>query len=320
MPILADTHAVIHGGQGPYLDDPATNLAGWPGTSAVLQSRKMNFTLTNLGTTTKIYTGGSYADMHNLADFYINLGATVDMEEGPVYKLTVNLPYDEFFNLDADPLKYALWEVTPHAVERDIFDVGIFAPPNAGGVISNTRKTVNNTIKGAIQFAYKNPNLTVDLTVKPEWAAVPGTQYLAENFLALKRLGSDSVQGFTQTVKRTLVVNVKNSLAYDPITEGGIPYGRTLNVLLSAGELVNLYNVPPAISVHFMPSYSRTKTITGQDGVTLVGLAGYLAKRPTYQQVTPNKIQLSQEFVWDEWMDSLYYPYNGDYSVFPPLT
>ena len=312
--ILADTNAIVHSGPNFLVDDPATGLPGFPSTNAILQSRKVNFTLTNLGTTTKIYTSGYKADIVALAEFYADLGCTIDIEEGPVYKIQVSLPYDEFADLDSDPTRFSLWEVIPNAVERDIFEVGIFSPSVQDGPISSTRLLVNNTIKGAIQQAYKNPMMTVNLTVKPEWASA---QYLAENYLALKRLGADAVQGFTQTLKRSLILDNQNQNQYDPISEG---YPSRVNPLIAGSSLISLYNVPANIQIHMLPSYSRQRTVTGQDGVTLVGLAGYLVKKPTYQQVTPSKLQLVQEFVWDEWLDSLYQPYDGDYSVFPPIT
>lgn len=311
MPILADTGAVVHGGPNFFVDDPARSLPGFPSTGAVLQSRKVNFTLTNLGTTTKKYTSGAKSDIIALAQFYANYGATIDIEEGPVYQITIGLPYDEFAYLDEDPTKYALWEVIPNAIERDIFEVGIFSPDVQNGPIVQYRRTVNNTIKGAIEQAYKNPMMTVNLIQNKAWA---GSQYIAENFLALKRLKADAVQGFTQTLKRTLIINTLASQAYDPISEGN---PGLVNPVVSAGNLISLYNIPLNIQVHMLPSYSRQRSVSGQDSVTLVGLAGYLVKKPTYQQVTPNKIQLTQEFVWDEWLDSLYYPYNGDYSQFP---
>lgn len=314
MAILADTNATIYGATSFLVDDPAENLPGFPLDSfAVLQSRKVNFTLTNLGTTTKIYTGGVKAGIVALAQFYANLGATIDIEEGPVYRITVTLPYDEFADLDRDPTKYALWEVIPNGIERDIFEVGIFSPTVQNGPISTQRLFVNNTIKGAIQQSYKNPMMTVNLIQNPAWASA---QYLAENYLALKRLGADSVQGFTQTLKRTLIINTLTNQAYDPISEG---FPSRVNPLICKDDLISLYSVPTNIQVHMLPSYGRPRTVTGQDGVTLIGLAGYLVKKPTYQQVTPNKIQLTQEFVWDEWLDSLYQPYNGDYSVFLPV-
>ena len=87
--ILADTNAVVYSGPNFLVDDPATGLPGFPSTNAILQSRKVNFTLTNLGTTTKIYTSGYKADIVALAEFYADLGCTIDIEEGPVYKIQV---------------------------------------------------------------------------------------------------------------------------------------------------------------------------------------------------------------------------------------
>lgn len=315
MPILADTKAVQYGGVTPYRDDPAEGLPGWPGLNgAILQSRKMNFTLTNLGTTTKVYTCGVKSSIVALAHFYADYGATIDIEEGPVYKLTVNLPYDEFSGLDADPSNYALWEVIPNSAERDIFEVGIFSPTTQGGQISNYRQKVNNTIKGAIEQASKNPMMTVNLTVKPEWAS---SQYVAENFLALKRLKADGVQAFTQTLRRTIVINTRNNNAYDPISENA---SGNISPLICKNDIIALYSVPYNIQIHMLPSYARQRSVTGQDSVVLAALGGYLVKKPTYQQVTPNKIQLTQEFIWDEWLDSLYRPWDGDYSKFPPTS
>lgn len=313
MPILADTNAVIHESFSTFIDDPAVSLPGWPGTSGKLQSRKSNFTFTNLGTTVKRYAGiTTKADMIRLAEFYVNTrAATVDCEEGPTYAITVNLPYDEITNLDADPTRYTLWEVTPNAAERDIFEVGIFSPTVQNGQISSTRLVVNNTIKGAIEQAYKNPLQTINLTVQPAWASA---QYLAENYLALKRLKADGVSGFTQTVKRTVVINTLFNDAFDPIAEN--PANGNVNPLIATPDLIAQYNVPENIQIHLLPSYARPKTVSGQDAVTLNILAGYLIKKPTYQQVTPNKIQLTQEFVWDEWLDSHYRPWDGNYGAF----
>ena len=311
MPIAADTGAIIHsGGVGYRIDDPAVGLQGWPGTGAILQSRKVNFTLTNLGTTTKVYTSTVKSDIISLAQFYADYGATIDIEEGPVYKITVNLPYDEFAYLDTDPSRYALWEVIPNSAQRDIFEVGIFSPSVQGGPISPQRVAVNNTIKGAIEQAARNPMMTVNLTVQPSWESA---QYLAENFLALKRLKADGVQAFTQTLRRTILINTRTNNAYDPISENA---PGNISPLITKGDIISRYNVPPNIQIHMLNSYKRTRTVTGQDGVTLVALAGYLVKKPTYQQVTPNKIQLSQEFIWDEWLDSLYQPWDGNYNKF----
>lgn len=313
MPIAADTGAMVHGGRTYFYDDPAERLPGWPGTNAVLQSRKMNFTLTNLGTTTKVYTGAIKADIVALANFYAYYGATIDIEEGPVYKLTVNLPYDEFAGLDDDPTKFALWEVVPNMAERDIFEVGIYSPTVQGGQISVKRITLNNTIKGAIDQAARNPMMTVNLTPGgPEWGK---WTYVAQNYLALRRLKANGVMSFTQTVRRSLMLQVTNNKFYDPISEAA--GNAKVSPLVCTNDLIRLYSIPLNIQNHLLPSYAIKKTVTGEDGVDLFALAGYLVKKPTYQQVTPNKIQMTQEFVWDEWLDSLYRPYDGDYTKFP---
>ena len=53
-----------------------------------------------------------------------------------------------------------------------------------------------------------------------------------------------------------------------------------------------------------------------KDNVDIVGLAGWLVKPPTYSYISPIKIQLTQEYIWNEWIDSLYKPYNGNYVPF----
>jgi hypothetical protein len=305
MPILADTNAIVHGGKTNFRDDPAESAVGFPVTDAILQARRSNFTITNLGTTTKIYTCSTKSSLQQLAEFYISYGGSVEMEEGPVYKLTVNLPWDEITNLDTDPSKFALWEITPHAIERDIFRTGIYSPSVQGGQISTTRLKVNNYIKAAIEQSYKNPTMTVNLSVQKQWASA---QYLAETYLALKRLRAEGVSAFTQTLKRTLILNSRTTaFGTDPLSENSA----TVNYIISSTDMVSAYSVPAAIQPYMLPSYSKFITVDGQDPVNLVVLGGYIAKRPTIQMVTPNKLQFTQEFVWDEWLDSLYKPYGG---------
>lgn len=317
--ILADTGAIIHGGPAPAnkIDDPARNLAGFPALQgAILQSRKTNFSVNNLGTTTKIYTSGYKSDINELAYFYATLGSTYEIEEGPVFKITVVLPYDEFTLIDSDPFYWALWEVVPHQIERSMYDVGIYSPTQAGGQISSTRQTVNLTQKAAIDYAAKNPTLTVNLGVSNDTAWKDKT-YLGQNFLALERLKINSMMAFTQTLKRTVIFYSRNDKEYnDPILTNNNTYGQTV---VSRLDLMSLYNIPNSIRNYMYPSYARSRTVAGQDAVIIAGLAGYLVKPPTYQLITPHKIAMTQEFVWDEWIDSLYHPYNGNYSAFTIL-
>jgi len=309
MSISADTGAIIHSGATGIIDDPAIGLAGWPsGNTAILQSRKVNFTPTTLGTTTKTYTSTLKADITALAAFYSNIGATVDIQEGPAYTITVVLPWDEFSNLDENPLDYTLWEIVPHQIERSMFDVGIFSPSQAGGAISSGRELLNLEQKAAVDYAARNPTYSINLAVKKEWA---GKEYLAENYLALKRLQADGIMAFTQTIKRSVIIHSQSDLISDPIDSTG--YG---NIVIATQDLIDLYNIPADFSPYLLESYSRQKTVDGQDPVLLNALAGWIVKAPTVQRITPGKIQYTQEFSWDEWLDSLYYPYNGDYAAF----
>lgn len=315
MALSVDTGALVHGGKTAFRDDPAELLPGFPNTDAILQSRKSSFSPSSLGSTVKVYSSTTKASIIALGTFYAGWGATYEIEEGPIYKITVTLPYDEFTNVDQYPLNWAFWEIIPNQIDRSIFDVGIYSPSVSGGQISSTRQKINLEQKAAVDYAAKNPTLTVNLSVKndPDWTS---KQYIAQNFLALSRLKADSMMAFTQTLKRSVILNAKSSQIVDPIQNTNA-YG---NFVVAKNDLISLFNIPIGISPYMRDSYSRLRTIQGQDGVTLVGLAGYLVKPPTLQLISPNKIQLTQEFVWDEWLDSLYYPYNGNYSAFPQVT
>lgn len=315
MPISADTGATVYGGKSVLRDDPSERLPGWPNTGAVLQSRRVNFTPTTLGTTIKVYTSPTKRDIVTLAKFFADWGATIDIEEGPFYKLTVNLPWDEFSQIDEDPVKYTLWEIVPQASERDIYEVGIFSPQSAGGALSWNRQHITFAQKGAVEYATKNPMMTVNLSPEP---GQPTNTYLARTYLALKRLRADGVQAFTQTVKRSVVLYARSiTPLIDPVA--GLS-GENISQLISSNDLAARYNVPTNIRQFLLPSYSRKRNVSNVDGVDLWALAGYLIKKPTVQQISPAKIQYSQEFIWDEWLDSLYRPYDGMYQKFPPLT
>jgi len=265
--ILADTGAVIHGGPAPYnlIDDPARNLSGFPALQgAIIQSRKSNFGVNTLGTTTKIYTSGFKSDVQALAYFYANLGATYEIEEGPVYKITVVLPYDEFTTIDSVPWQWAIWEVVPHQIERSMYDVGIYSPTVANGQISSTRQKVNLSQKAAIDYAAKNPTLTVNLAVSND-TAWKDKQYVCQNYLALERLKINSMMSFTQTLKRTIIFYSRNDVPYvDPIAgNDNQSYG---SIVVSKNELINLYAIPNNIQNYMFNSYSRLRTVQDQDG------------------------------------------------------
>lgn len=314
MAISADTNAIVHSNYPATKDDPAQFISGFPALQgAIMQSRKSNFSVTNLGTTTKKYTSTFKSDIQALAYFYANLGATYEIEEGPYYTITVVLPYDEFTTVDSNPAQWSLWEIVPNQIERSMYDIGIYSPTVANGQISTTRQTLNLTQKAAVDYAAKNPTLNVNLAVTndPAWIA---KQYVAQNFLALERLKTTSVMSFTQTLKRSVIFYSRNNITFtDPIIYNGGSYGGTV---VDSNTLISLYNIPTNITPYMQTSYARTRTISGQDGVALVALAGYLVKPPTYQLISPHKIQFTQEFVWDEWLDSLYYPYLGNYGAF----
>lgn len=318
MSILADTGAVVYKGTNPKLDDPAIYLAGFPATDAVLSSRKSNFTPSTLGQTIKVYTSGQKNSVRLLADFYASLGATYEIEEGPIYKLTVTLPYDELTDVDTVPLNWAIWEIVPNQTTKSIYQTGIFSPTTKGGTLSSDRKILTNTQKIAVEKSIENltysPNLTA--TGDPTDAA---NQYIAQNYLALRRLGVDGMMAFTQTVKRTVIVNKKSTQIIDP---SGVSYLYG-NTVICGADLINLYSIPSTISPYIIGGYGRSVTNTNSDGVTLAALGGYIIKPPTYQLISPNKISQVTEFVFDEWLDSLYKPLNGDYSKFvntPPTS
>ena len=57
------------------------------------------------------------------------------------------------------------------------------------------------------------------------------------------------------------------------------------------------------------PSYTKYLSVSGgfDTGTPIRVYAGYMVQPPTYQFITKNKVQLTQNFVWDEWADHLYF-------------
>lgn len=309
MPIVNSTSNKTYVGTGllGYNNnlDPFLKLPNFPSTLASLRPRKSSYSPTTLGSTQKIY-DGSQEDISQIAlwagkNFY---SYSIEENANQVFSITITVPYDEITNIDTVNPETIQWEITPNVTSKNIFDAGIYyVQPN--GVLSAKRYTVPPVVQVAISTAVKN-NGTINLTqAGPRYAPLAN---ISEQFFAYIKAGVTSIKAYTITVRRMAVFSVQNPKAYDnyPLINT-ISEASTINPIISDRDLINIFEMDVSTASNLIPSYSKYKTSKALgDPVDLVAQAGYLVYRPQQTFLTPTKIQVTQLFEFDEWLDGLY--------------
>ena len=287
--------------------DPFIGYGDFPNTNAILQPRKSNFAPTTLGSTEKSY-HGSHGDIQALANWGTTKYFSYNIEELPnqVFKITFTVPYDEITYQDSIAPELVTWEIIPNSIARSIFDSGIFITL-PGGALNGWRTTVPPFCQAAIMKAVKDNKDVKFISNDPKYSAYANS---CNQFYNLIKSGVTSVQTFTTTVKRSAVYSTTDPNALDNWPNlGGVD--ATINPVLSKNSMIGIYNIPSTVYSQMQASYCKFKTKTPTDPIDTFVLGGYLAQDPTRQYITPTKIQISQLFVFDEWLDALYLPYGG---------
>ena len=304
-----------------------------PNTSTItLVSRKTNFAPNTLGTTTKVYTSPLVSDIQNLANFYADFGCSYEINTGPVYTMTVTIPFDEISEQDYYINQAVLenWEIVPTSGQKPLASTNWYLNPSLSINANGNMYAFPDPVKAAIYYAYNNQASTI---IIPQSGSVSYAGYLpfAQQVLSMMRAGITHTPSWTQTIKRSAIIDLNNSNnSFN--TQGDVSFKNyttnlNRNTILSKTEMISNYTIPRVVQNLMYPSYSKvlsvvssTSGVQQDSGASVIVTAGYMVQPITYQYITKNKIQLAQNFVWDEWVSGLYYVpgYNSYYPIIAP--
>lgn len=285
-----------------------------------LASRNVTFTPNTLGNTVHVYTSPDISDIQALSAYFSDWGASWSVQEGPLFTITVSAPWDTISESDWYISLFASeqWELIPNQGNKSILHSGMlqsaYSPPWEG----YTYSVLPDVLKVAVKRA-KDNNTEINISgsnLSPTYMGLlaPWMPY-AQKTLAYMRMGVESIPSYSQTLKRTAVIDKNNknnafqteadSARYSLSEQGSINY------LLSTKDLIEGFNVPAeTVGKFLLPSYRKRLSVTNVQTTEVFAAAGWLIKPPSFQFIGKNKIQLTQEFIWDEWLENLYYIYS----------
>ena len=305
-------------GTDPFRQLPSPNLGlQFPASNLiVLQPRVVNFQPTTLGNTTQIYTSPTYADMVSLASYFGDWGCSYKITEGPVHTIQVECPWDTISGEDFWISDYASeqWELIPNQNIKPLLSAGLLANPFVPASTQGNLCVLPTTYQAGVQKAYENKYSYF----AAESGSTLSASYIlyANQTLDYMRFGVEGVPSYTQTLKRTAVIDTRNgNRAFQTVIDINHASFRantgTINFLMSTQGLCNNFAIPRDTVAGFMlPSYAK-QVIISSNGSSYRVYAGWMVKPMSFQFITRNKVQLTQEFVWDEWLQDLYYIYSS---------
>ena len=238
------------------LTSPTKNLP-FPGANSStihLEPRVVNFTTNTLGTTKQIYNTKLPSDIQALAEYFGDWGMSYQITEGPMFKFSVDVPWDSITGEDFTVSLYEeeQWELIPVQGNKSLTYSGLlvdpFAPMTNTGNYSVLPLTLQSAVNRAIKTGGNGLNPTSSLYLTP----AQQTQYAAfvpevNKILAYSYLGVDGVVSYTQQLKRTAVVDVNNrqqafQLAADYAT-ATINNQGSVNYILSTPDMIKNYTI-----------------------------------------------------------------------------
>jgi hypothetical protein len=258
-------------------------------TTWIQQSIKSTSDPRNGDTTTITGTATTQAEAVTKALYYRNNGWSVSVEQqGKADLWTVSATYNADTITDPSDARIPdiTWEVMPHMYEQNILDI----------TDREWAKDLSPTTKTLIEAACKQGNKDGNpvLTTVGDIKQLPHAK-LAYN---LKVRGLDSRQSFTTGVKRSVIVS----------TRFNIDWSLTNNdKVLSKNVLIHNYFVPLWVARLLPDSDETIQTDSGGFDY----FYGYLETQPTYQGVAGNRVQISQEWIYNQWSAGT----NGLYDV-----
>lgn len=284
----------------------------------VLESRRVSFQSSALGNTTKTYKTADMQDVKDLVRYYADFGFSYEIITGanPFITFTVNVPYDEITNEDWNIALSATenWEIIPNAGMKDISSTAFVMDSFSTPVQNVTQFYFPEDVKQAINSAYNESGKAGNVTTVelPASASATFLPY-ANTILALKNSKVESVPTFGHTLKRTAVIDKWNTnrafqTAADTFIKEQMWSEGSTNFCYSKAALIRDYYIPNTVSSFLIDGYSKPMVSAGTAGVIDVRKYGsYLIKPPTLQFIGINKLQISQEYVFDEWIESSFY-------------
>ena len=285
-----------------------------------IQPRKSTFSVNTLGTSTHIYTSPLVDDAISLADYFADWGCAYEIQEGPVYTITVSVPWDTITTEDFYISNYAAeqWELSPASNTKPLLTNGLLYSSFTQGAYN----VLPDVLKIAVQNAYDNKTGLALPTNSAYSSSLAAWMPYAQESLNYMRAGIEGVPTYTQILKRTAVIDARNSnnafqTAAD-LSRNSINTQGSINYILSTNGLSSQYSIPDSVKSFLLPSYSKRISLAAVDPVTYYVYAGWLVKPPTIQFIGRNKLQLTQEFVWDEWSQDLYY-ISDNITAFPEI-
>ena len=305
--------------QDPFLDKLSPNkLLPFPNSNSItLGARTVSFAANTLGSTKHVYTSMYLSDIKALAAYFADFGFSYQITEGPVFTIGVDVAWDDITAEDFTVSEYASeqWEISPVSGTKSLVYSGLipnpFLPPTANGNYVVMPLTLQSAVQRANKTGGNYLNITSSLT------SAQATQYapfipIANNVLQYLKLGVEGVPQYTQTIKRTAVIDIHNSQGAfqseaDDFQQELNAQG-TINYILSQPQMLKKYAIPGNTVANFMmPSYSKVLGVPNIDPIIYSVYAGYLVQPPTISFIGLNKMQITQLFVWDEWAAGLYY-------------
>jgi hypothetical protein len=290
-------------------------------TFITLQGRKVNFQPSSLGNTTHIYSSVYYQDIIALARYFADWSCAYEIQEGALHTITVSVPWDTISNEDFNLSDFVgeQWEIIKSSDVKPLAVNGILANPFTQVSAAGNYVILPDVLKVAVQQAYDNKQSFITVPASFTGSSAPFIPY-AQQILNYMRGGVEGVPSYTQTLKRTAVVDTRNSNGafqrdVDFEHKSLNAFG-TVNFVLGTYDLITRYNVNSTVATLLLPSYTKQITVTGLEPRQYFSRAGWLVKQPNFQFITRNKVQITQEFLWNEWLDGLYY-INSNVSQFP---
>ena len=211
----------------------------------ILVSRKTNFAPNTLGTTTKVYTSPNVSDIQNLANFYADFGCSYEITTGPIFTITITVPFDEISEQDYYINQSVLenWEIVPTAGQKPLASSNWYNNPSVSLNASNNMYAFPDPVKAAIYYAYNNQASTI---IIPPSGSVSYAGYLpfAQQVLSMMRAGITHTPSWTQTLKRSAVIDLNNSNnSFN--TAGDVSFKNNVanlnrNTILSQTEMVKI--------------------------------------------------------------------------------
>lgn len=239
----------------------------------------------NNGSTVYSFTGDETL-VRNKALQMVAAGYAVDIQpDGPFWNLNCTINYNAEDNPgEVEPSSQ--WELILNGEEEGILESD---RPIITGLTTKT--------KTAIEYKVKHPESKA-LWVEKERVTNTAYMAVAGEIYALMASGVKSRRIFTQTLKRTITVSTRFNVSWLQDTAGKV---------LSTGVMIGRYAIPAQVAVLLKPT--STVVLNQNDGNAynqIQCVYGWLDNGVSYRLSSQDKIQISQEWLYNKWATALY--------------